>query len=48
MIANDFAAVCGIDTTANEIQVIDNIFKLNEIPGAGQQTGIRADVVNEL
>jgi translation initiation factor 6 len=32
LIVNDWAAVCGLETTSNEIQVIDNIFKLNEGP----------------
>jgi len=26
---NDWSAFCGNDTTANEISVIENIFKLN-------------------
>ena len=30
LIANDFAAFCGMDTTANEISVVDGILKLSE------------------
>lgn len=30
LIANDFAAFCGLDTTAAELSVIDAIFKLTE------------------
>jgi translation initiation factor 6 len=30
LIANDFAAFCGLDTTAAEVSVIDAIFKLTE------------------
>jgi translation initiation factor 6 len=30
LIANDFAAYCGLDTTAAELSVIDAIFKLTE------------------
>jgi translation initiation factor 6 len=36
LVVNDYAAFCGLETTANEIQVIENIFKLNEIPVAKQ------------
>jgi translation initiation factor 6 len=27
---NDFTAFCGLDTTSNEISVIENIFRLND------------------
>ena len=30
LIANDFAAFCGMDTTATEISIVDGILKLNE------------------
>jgi|Transcript_23262 translation initiation factor 6 len=38
LIVNDFTSFCGIDTTSNEISVIENIFRLNErnIEGTGQ------------
>ena len=30
MVANDFAAFCGMETTATELSVIDAIFKLGD------------------
>merc|ERR1712060_503854 len=39
LVVNDWSAVCGMDTTATEIGVIENIFKLQN-PGPGMQSAL--------
>lgn len=34
LVANDWVAFCGSDTTSTELSVIENVFKLQGLPGA--------------
>jgi len=48
MVVNDWMAVCGMDTTSTEINVIESVFKLNEAQPSNVATKMRASLIENL
>jgi len=48
LLANDWSAFCGFDTTSTEISVVESIFKLNEIKTEGKSNEIRTGLIKNL
>ncbi|CAM6092435.1 unnamed protein product [Calypogeia fissa] len=48
LVANDWTAVCGLDTTATELSVIESVFKLREAQPTGIVNEMRASLIDTM
>jgi len=48
LLANDWSAFVGLDTTGTEISVVESIFKLSSASRGGQQPGQQSSIVTNL
>jgi len=48
LVANDWTAFCGFDTTSTEISVIEKIFKFEEAQPTDIATKLRASLIDEM
>ena len=48
VVANDWSAFCGLDTTSTELSVIEKIFKLNDTEGLSLSSELKRSLLDTL